>query len=435
VRDGQRPALRGSPGRVEPAGRAPHLDQRLLGHLLGLGPPAQSGPTDLLTASIARAQQRLRAVPGDYPTWAALGSAYLEQARVGADPSYYPKAEGALRKSLALHPADNPAALAGLGALANARHDFAGALDWAGQALATDPYDADAYGVLTDARTQLGEAAGASDAVQHMLDLRPGLAALSRASYDLEQHGRLADAEALLRRALADAVDRGDIAFCRYQLGELAWQAGRLADADREYAAGLAADPGYLPLREGRAKVAAAQGHVDAALTGYAALTQAYPSPGYFLEYADLSRAAGHPDRAADQLVLADAAQRLFTANGGTDDLTGALLAIAQNRPADAVGLARQEWQRRHFADVADTLAWALHLNGQDTEARDYARQAGSLGARTARYAYHLGMIELSLGDRAAARQDLARALGTNPHFSPVDGPLARAALTGLVAS
>jgi tetratricopeptide (TPR) repeat protein len=238
-----------------------------------------------------------------------------------------------------------------------------------------------------------------------------------------------------MRQALDASVDPADLAFCRYQLGELEWQAGRVAGADREYAAGLAADPGYLPLLQGRARVEAARGRLDAALADYADITRRYPSPGYFIEYAELLRTAGQPARARDQLALADAAQRLFTANGGSDDLTGAALALARSLPAQAVRLARQEWQRRQHADVADALAWALHANGQDAQALRYARRAGALGARNARYSYHLGMIELGLGDRAAARRDLARALDINRYFSPVDAPAAVRTLSQLDAS
>jgi tetratricopeptide (TPR) repeat protein len=398
-------------------------------------PVAASPATDALTAAIAHAQDRLRTLPKDWQTWAALASAYVEQARVSADPTYYPKAEGAARQSLALQPNGNPYGHIALGALANARHDFAVAAGWARQALAVDPYQADAYGVLTDALTQLGDAAGATDAVQHMLDLRPGLAALTRASYDQEQRGRVAEAESLMTQALRAATDPADAAFCRYQLGELAWQDGRLADAEAQYAAGLAADPGYLPLREGRAKVAAARGQTDAALAGYAELTRVYPAPAYFLEYAELLRASGRPAEADEQVTLAAAAQQLFTANGGTDDLTGSAVALAQGRPADAVRLASQEWQRRHFADVADALAWALHADGNDAAALDYARQAGALGARSARYAFHLGMIERALGMADESRADLARARGINPDFSPLDGPVLRGALTRAGAS
>src|SRR5262245_30952623 len=274
---------------------------------------------DQLGATIARYQKQLRAIPGDYETWAALGSAYIEQGRVTADPTYYPKAEGALRRSLKLHPAGNPAALVGLGALANSRHEFATARDLARRALRTDPYFADAYGVLADAQTQLGHATAATAAIQHMLDLRPGLAAYARASYDLELQGRLAGASALMRRALGDAVDPADIAFCRFQIGELAWRTGRLGDAAAQYAAGEAADPSYLPLLAGQGRVAAARGHTAAALADYARLTASYPAPAYLMEYASLLRASGHPARASQQLDLAAAALRLFKANGGTD--------------------------------------------------------------------------------------------------------------------
>ena len=395
---------------------------------------AGQAPDGQLSEGIARAQEHLRAVPGDYVTWAALGSAYIERARVTADPAYYPKAGGALRHSLKLRPTGNPAALTGLGALANARHKFATARHLAHRALRADPYSADAYGVLADALTQLGNAPAATEAVQHMLDLRPGLAAYARASYDLEQHGRLGAAAALMRRALGDAVDPADIAFCRYQLGELAWRAGRLDAAATQYAAGQAADPGYLPLLAGQGRVAAARGQTRTALAGYAELTARYPSPGYLMEYANLLRATGHPARAGQQLALAAAALRLFQANGGTDDLGAAQLALAQGDVQPAVRAAEREWSRRHFADVADTLGWALHRSGANGKAISYARKADALGARNPGYLFHLGMIELSLGRSSDARHHLHAALALNRHFSPLDAPAAVAALDRLGA-
>ena len=394
--------------------------------------PVQQATADQLSAGIARAQQHLRALPGDYATWASLGSAYIERARVTADPSYYPKAEGALRRSLKLRPAGNPGALVGLGALANARHEFAGARDLAHRALRMDSYSADAYGVLADAQTQLGNNAAATDAIQHMLDLRPGLAAYARASYDLELQGRLDDAAALMRRAIGDAVDPADIAFCRYQLGELAWRSGRLNAAEAQYAAGQAADPSYLPLLAGQARIAAARGQTDAALADYAELTARYPSPAFLMEYANLLRATGQRARANQQLALAAAALRLFTANGGTDDLGAAQLALAQGHPKQAVRAAKREWSRRHFSDVADILGWALHKTGANAKAISYAQEANALGARNSGYLFHLGIIELSLGQRADARRDLRSALALNRHFSPLDAPAAAAALKRL---
>jgi tetratricopeptide (TPR) repeat protein len=394
---------------------------------------AAAGPAaDPLTTRITRAQQRLRALPGDWVTWAALGGAYLERARVTADPELYPQAERAARRSLALRRTDNGDALVVLGALANARHDFAAARDQARQALRVDPADADAYGVLADALTQLGDASGATGAVQRMLDLRPGLAAYARASYDLELRGRLDEATGLMSRALADAIDPHDAAFCRTQLGDLAFGRGNLDTAGTEYAAALAADPASVAARRGQARVFAARGDLAAALAGYADLTARLPGPSYLLEYAELLRVAGRDDRAGEQLALATAAQRLFAANGGQDGLAAAALALEQGKPADAVAAARSEWARRRHPDVADTLAWSLHAAGRDTEALPYAKRAVAGGAHPAGYAYHLGMIYLGLGRDDEARIAFGRALATNPYFSPTAAPTARRALAAL---
>src|SRR5690349_11869178 len=63
------------------------------------GAPAARGD---LGASLVALQTRLREQPNDSGAWASLGLAYVEQAKATVDPSYYPKADGALRRSLKL---------------------------------------------------------------------------------------------------------------------------------------------------------------------------------------------------------------------------------------------------------------------------------------------------------------------------------------------
>jgi tetratricopeptide (TPR) repeat protein len=413
------------------------------GGVLGRAPATAPPPSTViqpvsaisqLDESISRDQTQLRRVPGDWQTWAALSLAYLEKARITADPTYYPKADDAVAQSLAVGPHDNTDALIAKGALANARHDFAGARALAEQAIAADGYSADAYAVLTDAQTQLGDAPAATDAVQRLLNLRPGLSAYARASYDLELHGLTAQASNLMSRALADAVDPADISFCRNQLGDLALANGDIRVAQIQYRAGLAVDPQSVALQHGLARVDAALGRTGDALAVYADLTQRAPTPTYLLEYADLLQAAGRPADARTQLSLADAAQRLFTASGGIDGLTGAALAEAEGDPTLALRQATMEWDRRQHPDVADGYAWALHLSHQDSAALGIEQRALALGARPAAYLYHLGMIELSLGDRGDARRDLTAALRTNPAFSALGAAAARQALAGLGA-
>jgi tetratricopeptide (TPR) repeat protein len=393
---------------------------------------AAARPADVLATRIARTQQELRDVPGDWPAWAALGAAYLEQARITADPGLYPKAEQAAQRSLTLRSDGNSAALVVLGALANARHDFTEAREKALTALRVNDHDADAYGVLADALTQLGDVPGATGAVQRMLDLRPGLAAYARASYDLELRGRIDEADALMRQALDAAADPHDRAFCHTQLGDLAFGRGDLVAAEAAYTAALADDPASHGAQHGIARIKTARGDLPGALTRYAALTTSVPATSTILEYGRTLRLAGRDIEAAEQFALATAAEQLFAANGGADRLAAAELALAAGRPEDAVTAARAEWAARQHPDVADMLAWSLHAAGRDAEALPYAERAVSGGARSATYAYHLGMIRLGLGQRDAARAEFSRALATNPYFSPTDADTTRRALAGL---
>ncbi len=388
-----------------------------------------------MSAAITAYQKRLRDVPTDGRTWAQLSIPYIEQARITADPSYYAKAQGALQRSFAVKPADNAEAMIGMGALANARHDFAAGLDWGEKARAIRPDTAAVYGVLTDSYTQLGQADTATDAVQHMLDLQPGVSSLTRGSYDLELHGRVDDARTALQQALDDATTPSDVGYCRYYLGELAFNSGQLAEAQKQYQAGITAAGGSPALEQGLAKVAAARGNLDEALSGYQRLTQQLPLPQYIAEYAELLTVAGRGPQAKAQLALLDAQQRLFAANGVTDDLTAATTQADLGDPAQAVVHAQAEWNHRHMVLAADALAWALHADGHDAAALDYADKAAALGYRNALFAYHRGMILKGLGRGTEAEQELSTALQINPYFSSLQAPRARAALAQLQAA
>jgi tetratricopeptide (TPR) repeat protein len=393
---------------------------------------APASTVDMLDQNIARTQERLHRVPGDWQAWSALSMQYLERARITTDPTYYPKADEAVHRSLQVRPHENTDAMVALGALANARHDFAAAREHALAAIALNGYSSEAYAVLADAETQLGNPDAATEALQRLLDLQPGLSAYARASYDLELRGMNTEAADLMRRALDTAVGRYDIAFCRNQLGDLALANGDLETARVEYEAGMMADPTSITLQRGQARLAAMSGDIDGALAAYANLTRRSPTPGYLIEYAELLRAAGRGSDAEAQLRLATAAHQLFVANGGTDGLTGSALAMATGRTTDALREAQAEWEKRQFVDVADTLGWALHLSTRDAEALVYAKRAYESGATSATYAYHLGMVELALGNRSAAKEHLSRALQINPQFSLLDAPSARAALASL---
>ncbi|MGV9821693.1 tetratricopeptide repeat protein [Nocardia xishanensis] len=394
--------------------------------------PAYTDPSGPLVARITQTRQQLDRVPGNAIGWAVLGASYVELARVTGDPANYGEAQRALERSLELKPEGNAEALIGLGALANARHDFTAARRYAEQALALRPDSADLYGVLIDALTQLGEADAASAAVQRMLDLRPGVPSFTRAAYDLELHGRTGDAGHALRMALAAADTADQIAFCRYHLGELAFNTGTLDEAESHYRSGLLANPVNAALRQGMAKVHAARGELDQAIAEYTALTDTAPLPEYLIELGELLEAAGRPDEAAAEYRAVSDQFRRLEAEGATEYVDAAQLAAEHGDPVEAVRLAQLEYGRRQSVITADVLAWSLHKAGRDSEAIVYADRAASLGWRSATLAYHRGMILAALGEADEATGALSEALRINPYFSPLHAPRARAAVEAL---
>ena len=385
-----------------------------------------------LAEGIGQLQQHLRAQPRDATGWATLGLSYVEQARLTADPAYYPKASAALAEALRVRLAGNDSACAGLAALAAARHDFGTALREADRALAINPFGARALAVRIDALVELGRYPAATAAARHADGIAPGIPVFTRLAYVNELRGRTAEARRVLELALSSADDPGDLAYVHAQLGELAWSQGQMRRAGGEFAAALQADPGYLAAVEGRARVRAATGDAAGALRDLQTVVTRLPLPGYLTEYGELLTSAGRSAEAARQYAVARAWVKLAKASGVATDLETALFAADHGDKAEALRAARAEWARRHSVHVEDALAWALHVNGRDAEALRYAKLANGLGYRNAMFRYHQGMIEKALGRTADARRDLTAALRLNPDFSALHAPLARAALTSL---
>ncbi|MDW4906246.1 tetratricopeptide repeat protein [Streptomyces sp. ADMS] len=403
--------------------------------------PAAMSPALLasgdLDASIASLQAHLRAQPKDFGSWATLGLAYVEQARTKGDPSRYPQAQQALARSLELRP-DNDPALAGRAALAAARHDFPGALTYADQALAQNPYSERALSTRIDVLVELGRYEEALKATDEADAKRPGVPVFTRYAYVRELRGDVTTARRVLEQALGSAASRGDIAYVATALGQLAWNQGEYESALEYYARALAADDAYLPALEGRARAQFANGDRAGAIRGMEDVVSRYPLPGPLVELGELYEVRGGEGdlaKARDQYALVNAWTAIARANGVNADLDTALAAADHGDKQSALRAARAEWDRRETVHTADALAWALHVNGQDEEALPYARRATATGYRNASFLYHRGMIEQATGHAREARVSLTAALELNPGFSPLGAQKARTALKSLEAA
>ncbi|MFE7762435.1 tetratricopeptide repeat protein [Streptomyces sp. NPDC057438] len=384
-----------------------------------------------LDTGVKQLQAHLRQQPKDFGSWSTLGLAYVEQARVKGDSSRYPQAEKALRRSLKLRP-DNDPALAGLAALAAARHEFGDALRYADRALKENPYSERALCSRVDALVELGRYDDALKAVKLADTRRPGIPVFTRYAYVHELRGDVKTARRVLNLALDSAAGRGDIAYVATQLGQLSWRQGDYKAALAHYARALGADDTYLPALEGRARAQAASGDTAEAIRGLEQVVAAYPLPGPLVVLGELYEAKGDRAKAGDQYALVDAYTAIARSYGVNADLDTALAAADHGDRKAALKAAEAEWKRRETVHTADALAWALHVNGRDDEALPYARRATATGYRDATFLYHRGMVENAAGDKKAARASLKEALGLNAGFSPLGAAQARKTLKSL---
>jgi tetratricopeptide (TPR) repeat protein len=377
-------------------------------HIADLQSRAQQAPVDASPSADTSSQ-----------AYSQLGVAYLQKARETGDPSYYAKVEGVLQQALALAP-DDYTALSAMGELSLARHQFAAALAWGEQARQINPDRTYAYGVMVDAQVELGRYADALDTLQQMVDLRPDLNAFARVAYLRELHGDPAGAIAAMQQAVDSTGPRGErSAWTRTQLAHLYFNRGDLVQAERGYLDAEQAFPAYAHALAGLARVRTAQGRLDEAIALLDRATRVMPLPEFVIALGDLYLVSGQEQAAQQQYELVDVIQRLYAANGVVSDMELALFAADHGGDAAAtVQLARAAYAVRPSIHAADVLAWALYRAGQFQEAQRFSQRALRLGTQDALMHFHAGMIAQALGDYAQGREDLARALAINPHFS-----------------
>jgi tetratricopeptide (TPR) repeat protein len=374
-------------------------------------------PTD---RAIADAQARLRADGGDTNAKLDLARAFLQKVRETADPTLYTKADQLLA-DVAEQGADDPRVLIAQGTLALARHQFSDALDIGLRALKVAPGNEAAYGVVVDAYTELGRYDEALEAGDAMLQVRPDLAALSRASYARELRGDLDGAIVAMTQAVtAGSSGRGgeNLASVQVLLGNLLVTKGDLSQAAIAYDAAETSFPELPAIDAGRARLMVAQGRYQEAADLLEKVLDVQPLAEHAIARGDALTAAGKPDEAEDAYALVETIAKLYESNGVDVDLELALFE-ADRRPGEqAVEDAREALKTRPGIFGHDVLAWNLFRAGEIEPAADEMEKALETGSQDLQLRFHAAAIADAAGDRESAATHLAIVLSTNPRFS-----------------
>jgi tetratricopeptide (TPR) repeat protein len=376
-------------------------------------------------------QGRAERNPRDFVSLAILGEAHAQKARETGDPEGYKKAEEALRRSLLQLPGYARARMS-LALVLCHRHKFAEGLELAGELSAESPGNLTALATKGDAELELGRYAEAEATYQKLLSASTEPSTLARMARLAELKGQTDEALRLLRQA-AEAQrgldDPQGTSWYQVRLGDIFFDSGRLDDAEGAYRAVLKEFPGHRDATAGLAKVCAARGRSDEAITLLCTAAAGAAEPALLIDLGDLYLMSGQ------QALAEQTFERMERTALSCPEFRRVLSLFYSDHDRQlprALELALFELAACHDIYSYDAVAWALDKAGRQEEAARAMAEALKLGTKDARLFYHAGMIDHRRGDQASARAWLSRALALNPGFSPRNAEEARRVLAEL---
>jgi tetratricopeptide (TPR) repeat protein len=222
-----------------------------------------------------------------------------------------------------------------------------------------------------------------------------------------------------------------DAAWILAQMAHLELAAGNPAAAEKYLDNALKLFPGYHYALGNLAKVRIQQQRYDEAVQLLRERYQAAPHAENLFDLAEALQLAGRSEQARQ--AFAEFEQKSLLETNRKDNSNRELVlyyADYAHAPRKALDIAKRQFAWRHDVFTIDSYAWALHVNGQDKEARKQIESALSVGIRDSKLIRHAGEIALAMGDKTAAERYLKQAVDLNTSESPQ----ARAILASLEA-
>jgi tetratricopeptide (TPR) repeat protein len=371
------------------------------------GVPGAIG-TDLTPAEkgIAEAHKAIHDKPKEYAGYNLLATALILRAQETSDAVFYSQAEEAVEKSLVLSPDSFETKKIRVSVLLG-EHEYAAALEQAQSLNKRVPDDLTVYGLLTDAEIELGKYTEAEDSANWMLNLRRG----NRQAYIRAAHLREIFGDADGAYEMADLAFQSTIpseteerASLLTQMGRFRFATGNTEAAEKLSQQALTAFPKYPDALGNLAQLRIAQKRYTEAVELLQQRYQSVPRAGNLYDLAEALQLAGRDKEASK--AFADFEAKALAESVRKDNSNRELVfyyADHAQQPGKALETAKREYAWRHDVYTLDAYAWALHVNGQDAEARKQIESALAVGIRDAKLFRHAGEIVLKAGDIQAA--------------------------------
>jgi tetratricopeptide (TPR) repeat protein len=364
-----------------------------------------------------------------------LAALYLQRARETGEDQNYNQAEAFARRSLALRINRNGPTLVTLAAALVAQHRFAEAEQVAKDLVAFDSSIPQYRAQLGEIQMELGHYSDAAASFDSLYNVRTHLSIAPRLARWAEINGYTAYARKLLADALASANTRRDlpieqVAWFHLRLGDIDMRNGRMRSARRLLEEGLAIAPNDYRLLDAMSHLEAVEGNPKKAIEYGERGMAVKLDPATLGTIGDAYAAIRDSARAEEYYRTMEVA---VAGQPGAYHRAWSLFLLDHNRRVDEVlANVQREIETRKDIYGYDLLAWALHKEHRDLEARAAMTDARRLGTSDAMLFFHEGMIDRALGQNRRARYFLARALDTNPQFHPAQPAEARAVLDSI---
>jgi Tetratricopeptide repeat len=352
---------------------------------------------------------------------ARLSGLYLQRSRETGDPSDALRAESAARRSLRNREARNDAASQVLSASLLAQHRFDEALAIARSLRNRNPEVPSLRAAVGEIQMELGQYDSARVSFDSLSGSAHDLSVAPRLARWAEIEGRTGEARWLMRTALTTALatphlPREQVAWFWLRNGDLDLRSGEYAQADSEYRAGLTVHPGDYRLLAAQAKLAAARHEWPAAIAAGEEAIATSLDPATLGVLSNAYAAIRDSAKSREYARVLDVA--VLKQPGAYHRAWSLFLLDHHRHVATVYRKVLAELQTRRDIYGYDLLAWALHAQERDAEAKKAMTRALSQGTQDAQLFHHAAAIERSLGNEAAANALFARARALEPSFA-----------------
>lgn len=382
-------------------------------------PPSR--PTaEVREQDIAFYQARVARDPYGARDLAMLGSLYLARARETGNYQDLLRAEDAARTSYRHRTRRNGAAVALLASTLLAEHRFTEAYTTAKALVEADSSEPGARAMLGEIALELGHYEEARRLFSSIATLRYAPALAPRYARWLELEGRPVEALDLLRSVRHDLengfrVPPEQLAWFDLRIGDLELRRGKLREAGKAFASGLAVEPEDYRLLGAESRLHAAKKDWAGAIRYGEKAIASVLDPATLGLLSDCYAAQGDTAKAAE---YAKAMEVSVSQQPGAFHRAWSLFLLDHGRDVPLVlRKASEELRSRKDVYGYDLVAWALHQMGRDVEAAPLVEQVLSQGTRDAMLYWHAGAIASTLGDSTLARARFAEAKEINPHY------------------